>query len=314
MTAITHASPFPHRLWAYLQERFPLFAHGILIVSYYSSNQFFAEVLHSPNQPVHYTRWSFVGALCLFCVFFHLRVFDEHKDYDDDCRHYPDRLLSQGVVTLKHLKVLGIFAIVVELITSLSRGLPTFISWAMVFIFSLLMLKEFFCKDWLNKHFLIYAISHMLIMPMLALLIYSFTSGDYFWNAPAMYYLYAWVGFFVSFNWEVSRKIRAPEQEREGITTYTKIFGTYGAGYLVLLIRVVDTLMVSLVGFYLGLTVWFYVLLWLLFLVCLYGFLDFRTHTNEKTAKRMETYAGMYIIAFDIILAIAIIYKVGFSL
>ena len=43
-----------------------------------------------------------------------------------------------------------------------------------------------------------------------------------------------------------------------------------------------------------------------LFLVCLIGFFQYRFHTNRKTAKRMEIYAGMYIIAFDLILAIEI--------
>jgi len=175
-------------------------------------------------------------------------------------------------------------------------------------------LKEFFVGDWLKRHFLVYATSHLLVMPLLALTVFAFATGRWPWEAPRWFWVYAWVGFFVTFNWEVSRKIRAPEDEIDGVETYTRIFGTYGAAYLVLLIRVIDTAMVALVGWHLGLAPWFYIALIALFLVCLVGFFQYRFHTNRKTAKRMELYAGMYIIVFDLILAVAIAAKYGVRL
>jgi 4-hydroxybenzoate polyprenyltransferase len=178
--------------------------------------------------------------------------------------------------------------------------------------FSILMLKEFFIKDWLRHHFLLYATSHMLIMPLFAMVIFSATTHTYLWEAPYWYWFYSFVGFFVTFNWEVSRKIRAPKDEIQGVDSYTKIFGTYGAGYMVLLIRVIDTAMVALVGMTIGAGPWFFAALILLFCVCMGGFLHYRLNTNTATAKRMEIYAGMYIIAFDLILTFEIIRIYGF--
>jgi 4-hydroxybenzoate polyprenyltransferase len=178
-------------------------------------------------------------------------------------------------------------------------------------LYSLLLLKEFFVRQWLKRHFLIYAGSHMLIMPFFALVIYSFATGRWFWTAPGWFWVYSFVGFFVTLNWEISRKIRAPEDEIDGVETYTKVFGTYGAAYAVLLVRMIDTGMVALVGWHLGLTPWFYLALIVLYAVCLNGFFQFRFHTSPKTAKRMELYAGMYIIAFDLILALEIGRKLG---
>lgn len=43
------------RLHAYLSERFPLLANGLLIVSFYSSNQFLAHALSQPGEPMHTT-------------------------------------------------------------------------------------------------------------------------------------------------------------------------------------------------------------------------------------------------------------------
>ncbi|MBU0479718.1 MAG: UbiA family prenyltransferase [Proteobacteria bacterium] len=305
---ITPQSSFTTRLFAYFAERFPLFNHGILIVSYYSSNQFLAQALDNPGDPVKYSANSLLGAITIFCMFLHLRVFDEHKDYEDDCRYYPERLLQRGVISLKTLKVIGFIAISAELSLSFIRGIETFCAVLIAIGFSLLMLKEFFVRDWLKRHFLVYAFSHMLIMPLFALVAFSFTTGRFPWQAPPWFILYAFVGFFVTSNWEISRKIRAPDDEIEGVDTYSRVFGTYGAAYLVVLIRVIDTAMVWFVGMHLGLSPLFYTVLVLLFLVCLAGLFQFRFNTNSKTAKRMETYAGLYIIAFDLTLAVEIIH------
>ena len=311
---LTRDAPFARRLFAYLAERFPPLGYGVLIAAYYSSNQFLARILTEPGRPMHYDVTTVMGAVTLLCFFFHLRVFDEQKDYAEDVVHYPQRVLQSGLITLRDLKVLGGVAIAIEIVLSLWRGMPAFTAWLAAFLFSLLMLKEFFVRDWLKRHFLLYATSHLLVMPLLALMIFSFATGRWPWEAPLWFGVYAWVGFFVTFNWEVSRKIRAPEDEIEGVETYTRVFGTYGAAYVVLLIRVIDTALVALVGWHLGLSPWFYAALVLLFLVCLTGFFQYRFHTNRKTAKRMETYAGMYVIAFDVILAVEIARLYGIRL
>ncbi|HYU33501.1 MAG TPA: UbiA family prenyltransferase [Thermoanaerobaculia bacterium] len=312
--ALTRQDPYPRRLSAYLAERFPVLGHGVLIAAYYSSNQFLARALTEPGRPMHYDLTSLLGAVTLFCFFFHLRVFDEHKDWAEDVVHHPDRVLQRGLVTLRDLKVLGGIAIAVEIALAAVHGLPALEAWGIAFVFSLLMLREFFAGGWLKRHFLIYATSHMLLMPLLSLMVFSFATGRRPWEAPVWFLVYSWVGFFVTFNWEVSRKIRAPEDEREGVETYTRIFGTHGAAYIVLAIRVVDTALVILVGRHLGLPRWFDAALVALFLVTLVGFFQYCFRTSRKTAKRMETYAGMYIIAFDLILAAAIGSKYGVRL
>ena len=96
--------------------------------------------------------------------------------------------------------------------------------------------------------------------------------------------------------------------------SYTKVLGLYGAAYVVLLVRVVDTGLVALVGRHIGLGVWFYAALGALFLVCLVGFVQFRWWTSPETAKRMEMYAGIYVVAFDLLLAAFIVGRYGLAL
>ncbi len=311
MKELSIQSPLAARFFAWTQERFPLLNYGILILSYYSSNQFLAHALDSECGKMSYSLRSLLGAVTVLCMFFHLRVFDEHKDYEDDCKYHPGRVLQRGLIRLYHLKIAGAIAIALELVIGLILGPQVLLSILIALAFSILMLKEFFVGEWLRKHFLIYATSHMLIMPLFAIVVYSIATNLYIWDAPGWFWVYSFVGFFVTFNWEVSRKIRAPGDEIDGVETYSSIFGPYGAAYIVLAIRVVDTLMVALVGHHLGLSPWFYAVLIALYIVCLTGFLQFRFNTNRKNAHRMEAYAGMYIIAFDLTLAIEIARKYG---
>jgi len=292
------------RMAAYLSERFPVLGHGVLILSFYSSNQFLAHALTAPGEPMEYNVGSLLGYLTLLLFFLHLRIFDDHKDYADDCRHSPDRLLQRGVVTLSELKWLGGFALTLEVVFAASCGPAPLLATLAAVGFSLLMLKEFFARDWLRQRFLLYASCHMLVMPLLSLVIYSFATGRFLWTAPGWYWLYSWVGFFVALNWEVSRKIRAPEQEIDGVDSYTRQFGQYGAAYVVLGVRVIDTALVAIVGRHLGLSRSFYGLLVALFVVCMIGFFQYRLRTSPATARRMGTYAGIYIFAFDLILAL----------
>ena len=296
---------------AYLNERFPPIANVLLILTYYSSNQFLAIALTTPGPVMHYDRWSFLGMLMLVSFFFHIRVFDEHKDYEEDCRYFPDRVLQRGLVTLRQLKIAGGIAIVIELAIVALRGPQALTAWAIAFGFTLLMLREFFAREFLKRHFILYAVSHMLVMPLLSLLVFSFATRRWPWEAPPWFWVYAFVGFFVTFNWEVSRKIRAPEQEIDGVESYTKIFGTFGAAWLVLAIRAIDTLLVAAVGRHLGASSWFYVALGALYAVCLFGFFQYRFRPTPRHAKMMEVYAGMYMIVFDLLVALELARKYG---
>jgi acyl-CoA synthetase (AMP-forming)/AMP-acid ligase II/4-hydroxybenzoate polyprenyltransferase len=315
---LTAKSPFWSRLAAYSRERFPVLKHGILIASFYSSNHFLAQILEQPGRVLTYDLGSILGVLSLFLLFFHLRVFDEHKDFAEDSVHYPHRVLQRGIISLRELRWLGGAAILMQLLmAALWRPMPqpgALIAVLAALGFSILMLREFFVPKFLKRHFLLYATSHLMIMPLLAMIVFSYTTGDYFWRAPGWFWLYACVGFFVTFNWEISRKIRAPEQEIDGVDSYTRLLGVTGAAWWVLAMRLVDTALVMLVGWYLQASVWFYLALVGLFLGCLVGFVQYLKHQTPQTAGRMETWAGLYIIAFDLILAIELVSRYGLKL
>ena len=301
--SLTLDSPFLVRLKAYMDERFPLFSHSSMVIIYFLANQFLAQVLGRPGEALQIGWFTPVGMLFLFCIFFHLRVFDEHKDYALDIVHYPDRVLSRGLITLTHLKLLGAAAIVIELVCALASGWAAVVAAGATLFFSWVMLHEFFVPDWLRAHFILYSIAHMLIMPLMTATIFSFTMQRPFWEAPWLFWAYAAADFFAFSNWEISRKIRMPEDEIEGVDSYSKHLGRFTAGYIAMALRVLNTILAWIVGVYLGLGWLYYGGLIALFLACLGGFLHFRLAPSRSTAKNLEAYGGAYIVLFYFVLA-----------
>ena len=300
--SLTAESPFHRRLKAYLDERFPLPSHLSMVVIYFLANQFLAQALGRPGEPLQIGWFTPVGMLFLFCIFFHLRVFDEHKDYALDVVHYPHRVLSRGLITLRHLKILGGIAITIEVLCALLSGWPALVAVGVTIVFSWIMLHEFFVAGWLRAHFIVYAISHMLIMPLLTATIFSFTMCRPFWEASWLFWAYAAADFFAFANWEISRKIRVPEDEIEGVDSYSGHFGLFTAGYVAMGLRGLNTILAWVVGIYLELGTFYYVGLVGLLLITIYAQLRFRFYPTRRNAKHLESYAGAYIILFYFVL------------
>ena len=128
-----------------------------------------------------------------------------------------------------------------------------------------------------------------------------------FWEAPWLFWAYAAADFFAFANWEISRKIRLPEDEIEGVSTYSREFGMFPAAYVVLALRILNTILAWIVGVYLDLGLFYYTGLLLLFLGTLIGIIRFRRTPTRKTSHALESYGGAYIILFYLVLAIELI-------
>ncbi|HEX8529607.1 MAG TPA: hypothetical protein VF646_06270 [Cytophagales bacterium] len=209
--------------WAYLQERFPvvnmaLFA--ILFLTVQSVAAFYAPVqLHDP--PLG--GWEVLGALAVISFFFRLRVFDEIKDYALDAYNHPHRVLQSGRVTLKGLRRVSLAGGVLEVLWSAHMGLPALVLWGVAVGYSLLMRYEFFVSDYLKKRLLLYAFTHMLIMPLVIWWIWSAYAYWYVLRGPLA--VLALLSLLGGFSFEIARKIHAPGAERERVDSYSKSMG-----------------------------------------------------------------------------------------
>lgn len=309
--SLTAADPFPRRFRAYLRERFPLGTHLSMVVIYFLANQFLAQRLLRPDAPLTLGPFTALGMLFLLCMFFHLRVFDEHKDAELDQRHYPHRLLSRGIITLAELRRVAAVAIGLELLSALLSSPSALLAVVISLFFSWILLREFFIPVWLRAHFMLYAVAHMLIMPLLTATIFSFTTGRPFWEAPWLFWAYALADFFAFANWEISRKIRIPEDELPGVDTYSLHLGIRGSLWALHLLRLLNTLLAWLVGWRLGLGPVYALAVLLMAGFASIGIVRFTRQPNRARAAQLEHYGGGYILLFYLVLVLALWHQQG---
>lgn len=175
-----------------------------------------------------------VPAIVLTCVSLLIRIMDEFKDYQDDLTNFPGRPLPSGRVKKNDLFALGIFCVLAIVFLSLTS--KTLLIWAFITLgFTFLMLKWFFIEDIMRKSLPLAFVTHHpivlfnFIYLLLACMQLSPTVG---WEMG--WYILPVCLIFT--NWEIVRKIRAPEQET-GYTTYSKIMGPRPAILLALFLQ-----------------------------------------------------------------------------
>ena len=146
----------------FIQERFPLFRHTIALLFLFLANASIAT-----------ESLTFKNSILCFCIvfltFFRLRIFDEIKDYPNDCLIHPDRPLARGLIAVPKAKKLAFAIMGVELSLSLMLGLPAVLGSLLVCLYSLLMYREFFIGPWLRPRLTTYALIHTPISSLISL-------------------------------------------------------------------------------------------------------------------------------------------------
>lgn len=310
---ISPDTALPLRFLAWMNERFP-FDHGILFFVLYATALMTGRLTAGAGA-VTLGPADLVGFVPAWSFFLMLRVFDEHKDYASDCALYPDRVLQRGLITLTHLKVAGGLAITAQLVGSLwiDGGVgPVTLWWLGVFGYSLLMAKEFFIGEWLSKRLALYAVSHMVVMPIA--MVWMAQMGAASVSPTATVALLAGLSFLSGGAFEVARKMRAPDEEREGVDSYTKILGVGGAPILVLVILAASTAIqvVLLLAIFGGPAHWgWYVVLGAGLALPAVTLLRFRGAPTAKARKLNELLVSMSMLTSYLVVITAIVVERG---
>lgn len=218
----------PNRWWTYQRERFPLLAHGPVIVAFAFSAICYSSVLRGRIAlPPPASAFVAIGSAFLF--FLQLRLADEFKDFEEDAKFRPYRPVPRGLVKLRELGWVWAASCAVQLALAVWLRPALVILLTATWLYLLLMSKEFFVKDWLKRRPFTYMWSHMLIMPLID---FYTTACD--WLAaqvplPAGLQWFLLVSFFNGMVVEIGRKIRSPEDEERGVETYSSLWGRRGA-------------------------------------------------------------------------------------
>jgi 4-hydroxybenzoate polyprenyltransferase len=215
------------RWWIYQRERFPVFAHGLLILAFSACAVSFSALLKGNAAPT-WSAYAVAFGVC-FLMFLQLRIADEFKDAEEDARWRPYRPVPRGLVKLSELRIVFIASAMLQaaMAFALDYGLlvPLVIAWT----YLALMSVEFFMRDWLKKRPVVYLLSHMGIMPLVD---FFGTACQWMPSGSAVPGGLAWflaASFFNGLVIEIGRKSRQPGDEEEGVETYSRLWGKSGA-------------------------------------------------------------------------------------
>ena len=287
----------------YQRERFPLLAHGTLILAFSSGAVCFAAQLRAaggigaPRPRVASLVVAFLT--CLF-FFFQLRVSDEYKDFEEDSRWRPYRPVPRGLVSLRELGVIGLVLAVVQLVLALALSPRLVVPLVIVWIYLGLMTKEFWLHDWLQNRPVTVLWSHMLIMPLIDLYATScdwlaVDAGRHVVGVGLAWFLAA--SFFNGMVVEIGRKIRSPEDEEEGVPTYSVAWGRQRAIAAWIAMIVVTLVCATLAARHIGAGTLVASILGVLAIVAIIEGTNMARAPRAGRGKRIETLAGVWTIA-----------------
>jgi len=289
------------RLWLYQSERFPVFAHGILIAAFTFSAISFSRLSRGVEGFIRLDHFM-VGLATTFSLFFMMRVLDEIKDKETDARYRSHLPVPRGLVSIRELLVVGILLAVFTL------GLILFFYPKMIFLMVVvltwlsLMTVEFFAPNYLNKRLLLYATLHMLIIPLIDL----YASGlDWFLEGSKPHFglvIFFAVSFFNGLVIEIGRKIKAPKDEAEGVQTYTSQLGTNRGVILWMVITTITFMIACYAVFYVGLSFISVGVLSLFYLVLMILGCNFHRSKSSNNAELIEKASGLWTLSMYLII------------
>jgi len=285
------------RWQTFILERFPPLRHLLLISCLFGANAF---------ATVHSTASSrgipFLGFVVVLLAFFRLRLFDEIKDYETDKQINPYRPLARGLIPLKEAKKTAFSLLALELLLSRIIGPAALIATSCYAAYSLLMYKEFFVGSWLRPKLAIYALTHTVVSGLISLFIFSSITGLYFWNAPTKFLLFPVANWMIFNVFEFGRKTFGEKEEREGVDSYSKNFGSWGAFFIVLAMAIVAVGLALLFRIPFSIPMFAILSLYLLITGMAYGHLN-----TTKSAIAFRKACSAFILIYNLIICLGFI-------
>lgn len=275
----------------FFHERFEPVSHFIMIGLFVYAHFLVAKANHDVHVASHLIIYIGLGTAVFFMK---LRLYDEIKDFEVDVEKNPTRPLPRGLLQHLDLKKAIELCIILEIIFFTSCGIKALSSILLAIGYSLFMYKEFFIPHLIRPHLTTYATSHTVVTFFLSITIFSALSQSTIVHMDRDFYLFSAMSWLLFNIFELGRKIYQPCEEREGVPTYSNVWGKFGAvmlvmiqalaaSYLVLHITTVQyTIMTNLLMIQLG-------LLGVVSFIYLIG-------KKELTGKIFRLYSSVYIL------------------
>ena len=202
----------------YLKERSPLPA--IATIGFFqslSSNYLFRAELDGTG--------ILISTLCLTLLLILMRLMDEIKDYQKDLIAHPARPLPRGLITpgqiQRAIQVLAAGLLASGALLLFFRSAASGGAFVFTLAYLLLMYKEFFCSEYINRNAFLYAITHQVILIPMYIFSVAMTSPEAAFSQRTLWF--SLTGLGASFAYEVCRKL--DPDSHPVLNTYLALYG-----------------------------------------------------------------------------------------
>lgn len=166
-----------------------------------------------------------ISAVNVFFIMLYIRVNDEVKDYEIDKEFFPDRPVPSGRISLKDLSILNWVIIIILFLTNILWH-KTIFEFIFTFAVFFLAANDFYISNILSKNRLLafavfVPVYFILIMFVIAICLKTLNLSIYTKEnfLVAIWFLLPLVIF------ELARKTRSPEEDKDGYQSYSKLLG-----------------------------------------------------------------------------------------
>jgi 4-hydroxybenzoate polyprenyltransferase len=281
----------------YLAEMFPLPRHALMAGAAGLGIAGYVRTIQGLDVPI-----PAVGALAagwgIFTMLLILRLMDEIKDRDIDRALFPERPLPSGRVLESDIRLTLALATAGYLLPSLRSPQSTAFA-CLTLGYALLMLKRFFAPERLKRSLPITLATHTPVVPLLYLQAFVAVASHYGvalaelrWPLVAAYVGMLWLA---TLGWEISRKIRCP-QEETAYVTYSQLLGKGGAVAAAALVQTMALGIGAGLQLRLGPGAPYLALMALGWAAACAGHLRFLLHPSPRTS-RLRGYATGFVLA-----------------
>jgi 4-hydroxybenzoate polyprenyltransferase len=287
--------PYLKRLWIYQKERFPLLLNLIAVTTFTFSAISYSRICRGAEGFVSWKTYI-IGCFATFTLFFLVRVFDEFKDKEEDAKYRSYLPVPRGLISLKELRNIGILIGVLQITVIAVFQLKMLYLYVIVIGYLCLMGVEFWIPNYLKPRQILYITSHMFIFPILD--VYSsgldWLLGDASPHVGLVFFFL--VSYMNGLLVEFGRKLKAPEDEEEGVVSYTGLWGVKKA-IVVWISTLLATLTFAIIAsFHAGYGTPGIVILGSMALLSIIPAIIFVKKPAKKTAKAVEAVSGLWTI------------------
>lgn len=204
------------KFYSYQKLRFPLF---ILIVSLFPVTLSSVAVLGAKNSLPPFISALFISIFYLL----HIRIGDEHRDFEHDNLHHKNRPIQKGLISLNDLNQVDVFAIAIFILLLVFFGFSAFVFGLLMLAFTYVAKKEFFLAEKLRSYFFLYNFINLIQTALLQILIYIIFAGKLpLTYLVAVHFAFTFIGTLI---FEFIRKINIPGTDGTGKDTYSWYLG-----------------------------------------------------------------------------------------